>query len=130
VSANKVRFRGEEVSLPDLLASSERSRLVLKEGRNYGGKGVFLGQVTPEARWEEVVRTALETGGWIVQERLESLSYLYQCGEYGCAPHDVIWGPFVCGDTYAGVCLRMQPKRVGGAVNLSLEATQGVVLEV
>ena len=129
VLAEKVEFRGEEVSLPDLLVS-QRDRLVLKEGSNFDGKGVFLGRFTPEARWGELVRKALEQGGWIVQERLESLPYLYQCGEYGCAPHDVIWGPFVFGETFGGVSLRMQPKAAGGAVNLSLAATQGVVFEV
>jgi hypothetical protein len=129
VAAGRVWFRGEEVSLPDLLAS-ERDRLVLKEGRSWGGKGVHLGQFTTAARWEEVARQALETGGWVVQEKLESLPYLYQCGESGCAPHDVIWGPFVFGDLYGGVILRMQPKTASGAVNLSIAATEGVVLEV
>ena len=129
VSAERVEFHGEEVFLPDLL-TAERDRLVLKEGRNYGGKGVYLGRFTPAARWEEVVRTALKSGGWVVQERLDSTSYLYQCGEEGCAPHDVIWGPFVFGNTYGGVILRMQPKAAGGAVNLSLAATEGIVLEV
>jgi hypothetical protein len=129
VAAKKVRFRGEEVFLPDLLTTA-REKMVLKEGSNYGGKGVFLGEVTPEARWEELSRTALEKGGWIVQEKLESLPYLYQCGDSGCAPHDVIWGPFVVGNVYGGVILRMQPKAAGGAVNLSLAATEGVVLEV
>jgi len=129
VAAERVEFHGEEVFLPDLLAA-ERNRLVLKEGRSFGGKGVHLGRATSAARWEEVARTALESGGWVVQERLESLPYLYQCGESGCAPHDVIWGPFVFGDTYGGVILRMQPQAAGGAVNLSLAATEGIVLEV
>lgn len=129
VSARQVELAGETVYLPDLLAGA-RHRLVLKEGRSYGGKGVALGSSTSAERWEELVRTALEKGGWVVQEHLESLPYLYQCGESGCAPHDVIWGPFVVGDAYAGVILRMQPKTAGGAVNLSLAATEGAVFEV
>jgi hypothetical protein len=129
VTPQKVKFRGEEVFLPDLLATA-RERMVLKQGSNYGGKGVFLGEVTIAVRWEELSRTALEKGDWIVQEKLESLPYLYQCGDAGCAPHDVIWGPFVVGSFYGGVILRMQPKAAGGAVNLSLAATEGVVLEV
>jgi hypothetical protein len=130
VTAERVRFRGEEAFLPDLLIS-ERDRLVLKEGRNFGGKGVHLGRFTSAARWEEVSRRALETGGWVVQELLESLPYLYQCGEVGCAPHNVIWGPFVFGSLYGGVILRMQPQAAAsGAVNASLAATEGIVLEV
>jgi hypothetical protein len=42
----------------------------------------------------------------------------------------VVWGPFDFGDRYGGVILRMQPKAAGGAVNLSLHATAGIVLEV
>jgi hypothetical protein len=129
VSIQTVKFRGHEVFLPDLL-TAERESLVLKEGRNYGGKGVYLGCFTAPGAWEEVARTALEKGGWVVQERLESRPYLFQCGDHGCAPHDVIWGPFVFGSTYGGVILRMQPKAAGGAVNLSIAATEGIVLEV
>jgi hypothetical protein len=129
VTDQKVEFEGGEANLPDLLATA-RDRLVLKQGSNYGGKGVFLGRFTPAPRWDELVRQALESGDWVVQELLESRSYLYQCGDYGCAPHDVIWGPFVFGNTYGGVILRMQPKADGGAVNLSLTATEGIVFEV
>lgn len=129
VSPRTVRFEGEDAFLPDLLDAA-RDRLVLKEGRGYGGKGVFLGAHTPAAQWEEVASTALQSGKWIVQEKLESLPYLYQCGEEGSAPHDVIWGPFVLGGTYGGVILRMQPRATGGAVNLSREGTEGVVFEV
>ncbi len=125
----KVHYEEAEADLTNLLFSA-RDRLVLKEGSSYGGKGVFIGKVTSEARWDELVRQALASGGWVVQERLESSSYLFQCGDFGCAPHDVIWGPFVFGDTYGGVILRVQPKEMGGAVNLSLAATEGIVFEV
>jgi hypothetical protein len=129
VLARQTDFRGEPVFLPELLVA-ERERLVLKEATNYGGKGVFLGKFTSAAQWAELVRTALDKGGWVVQEHLTSLPYLYQSEEHGLSPHDVIWGPFVFGETYAGVILRMQPRVAGGAVNLSLAATEGVVLEV
>jgi hypothetical protein len=129
VAAARAQFEGEEVWLPDLLAT-ERCRLVLKEGRSSGGRGVYLGLATSPAEWEEVVRKALDGGGWVVQERLESLPYLYQCGDDGCVPHDVIWGPFVFGDVYGGVILRMQPKAARGVVNANLGATEGIVLEV
>lgn len=127
--AKPVRFRGEEVFLPDLLAGA-REQLVLKEGRNFGGQGVFLGRSISAARWEELVQSALAAGGWVVQEHLESLPYLFQCGEDGCAPHDVIWGPFVFGSTYGGVILRVQPQAMGGSINASQTATEGVVFEV
>jgi hypothetical protein len=129
VSAAWVEAHGERVFLPDLL-HARREALVLKEARNYGGKGVFLGRFMAADRWEEIARKALATGGWLVQEHLDSTPYLFQCGEDGCAPHDVIWGPFVFGGTYGGVILRVQPKAAGGAVNLSIAATEGIVFEV
>jgi hypothetical protein len=65
-----------------------------------------------------------------VQEIAESLPYLYQSGDYGCSIHDMVWGPFVFGERYGGVVLRMQPAAAGGPVNLNLSASEGIVLEV
>jgi hypothetical protein len=129
LQAKKMKLHGEEVFLPDLLAS-ERHGLVLKQGKSFGGKGVFLGRFTSASSWEELVRAALEAGDWVVQEHWDSLPYLYQYGEQGCAPHSVIWGPFVFGGTYGGVILRLQPQAVGGPVNLSRVATEGMIIEV
>jgi len=129
VAAGEVDYLGARVSLHDLLAL-KREDLVLKEVRSYGGRDVIVGRFAPAEKWEEQVRLALETKGWIVQEYMESLPYLFQCGAYGCAPHDAIWGPFYLGDTYGGAILRVQPKAAGGPVNLSLAATEGIVLEV
>lgn len=129
VTRGTTPFCGETVAFPDLLAA-HREELVLKEARSTGGRDVAIGIYTPPARWEELSREALESGGWVVQERLESLPYLYQAGDEGAVPHDMIWGPFVFGDEYAGVILRMQPKAVHGAVNSALGATSGIVIEV
>jgi hypothetical protein len=128
VRSEQVEFRGERASLPEVL-SRYREDMVLKEGTAAGGKGVLMGISTSAAEWEEAVRKALASGGWMVQERLESRPYLYQSGDSGCAIHDVIWGPFIFGQRYGGVILRMQPA-CGRPVNLSLTATEGIVLEV
>jgi hypothetical protein len=103
---------------------------VLKDADAFGGAGVVLGRFASAEEWRRTLDRALAEGDWVVQEILEFLPYLYQSGEYGCSIHDVIWGPFVFGDRYGGVVLRMQPKAAGGAVNLSLSATEGIVLEV
>lgn len=129
VFERRVTFHGDEVELADLLANA-RERLVLKFASSAGGKDVSLGRFTSPAAWSDVVRTAFANGSWIVQEKVESLPYLYQSGADGCSVHDVIWGPFFFGPTYGGMILRMQPKADGGAVNLSLTATEGIVLEV
>jgi hypothetical protein len=129
VAPGPVELEGKSYSLEELLVS-QRGRMVLKEGDSAGGKGVILGRFTPEPEWRQAIATAMKSGQWVVQEYLESRPYLYQSGDYGCSVHDVIWGPFVFGGEYAGVILRMQPRAAGGAVNLSLAATEGVVFEV
>ena len=122
-------FRGEAVAADELLAR-RREELVLKQGVSYGGLEVAIGRFTDPARWLELGRRALAQGGWVVQELAESLPYLYQTGERGCAPHDVIWGPFVFGDRYAGAFLRLQPKSAADVVNLTQHATQGAIVDV
>jgi hypothetical protein len=124
-----VDFAGETVPLRDLLLSRQES-FVLKDAASFGGKGVVLGRFTPVEEWRKALDRALANGRWVVQEHLESLPYLYQSGDHGCSIHDVIWGPFVFGGAYAGAILRMQPKADEGAVNLSLHATEGIILEV
>jgi len=124
-----VEFEGERCSLEDLLRARQE-RFVLKDATSSGGKGVLLGRFTPKDQWRKAIDTALANGRWVVQEHWESLPYLYQSGDYGCSIHDVIWGPFVFAGTYGGAILRMQPKANGGAVNLSLHATEGILLEI
>jgi hypothetical protein len=129
VSPEAVEYEGETRQLSDL-AVARQDRFVLKKGESVGGKDVLMGRTAHPEEWRQALDTAMAKGDWVVQEIQESLSYLYQSGAYGCSVHDMIWGPFVVGDAYGGLVLRMQPKAGGGAVNLSLKATEGVVLEV
>jgi hypothetical protein len=129
VRAERTRFRGERVFLPDLL-EARREELVVKNSLLYGGKEVYVGLYTSPARWEEVVRNALASKHWVTQEFIPSSPYLYQNGEYGCSPHNVIWGPFIFGERYGGAILRMQPMADATVVNLSLTATEGLIFEV
>jgi hypothetical protein len=129
VAPGAIDWQGKTQPLAELLAA-EQPRFVLKKAGGHGGSGVVLGKFAAPERWREALATALREGDWVVQETLESLPYLYQSGDYGCSIHDVIWGPFVFGDRYGGVVLRMQPAAAGGPVNLTLHATEGIVLEV
>jgi len=129
VLPGRADFYGEEMAMRDLLLA-RREELVLKAGLSYGGKAVAIGDFTPAQAWREAVDAALARGDWIVQERVESLPYLYQSGEHGCSPHDVIWGPFLFGETYGGLFLRMQPKADRTVVNLTQTATEGCAFEV
>jgi len=78
------------------------------------------------------VREAMEEGGWIVQERVESKPYFYP-PQPGAAPvpNTVIWGLFCTGSRYGGGCLRMLPQGAGeGIVSGGHGACEGAILEI
>lgn len=119
---------GERVDLLALVAA-ERERLVLKHARSLGGAKVHFGSCTSAARWEELVRAALEEEKWVVQELVESRPYAYQSGG-GWEAHDVVWGLFVFGSRFGGGFVRLLPKSVGGVVNTARGAEVSVLVEV
>jgi hypothetical protein len=129
VLLQEVEFHSEKAPLRNLLLA-RRDELVLKEALSYGGKGVAIGEFTPPATWESLVDRALTRVDSVVQERLNSLPYLYQHGVYGAEICDMIWGPFLFGRTYGGLFLRTQPKAARNVVNLTQAATEGTVFEV
>jgi hypothetical protein len=131
VSASRTTtWRGAEVQFPGFLLD-HRDDLVLKRGMGAGGAAVHVGRYLTPDDWEARVRKAVEEGGWIVQERVESKPYLYPL-QPGAAPvpQTVIWGLFCTGRRYAGGCLRMLPQGAGeGIVNGSRGACEGAILE-
>lgn len=119
-------FRDDaERPVPELLRR-HRADLVLKGALSFGGEDVVVGRVTEEAEWERAVETALEHGGWVVQEYLESVTYPLQLGDEGWAPHRLVWGPWVAGDEYAGLFVRLMPEARGPVVNMVTGATVGM----
>jgi hypothetical protein len=120
---------GERVYLPDHLLE-QREGLVLKRGYSIQGRDVCVGRFASAAAWEARVERALEEGGWIVQERLEFLPYLFQAPAGGVVPHDVVWGLFVFGEHYGGGFTRMTPRDSTGVINAARGATEGALLEV
>jgi len=134
LAAASAVWRGREVWLPEL-ALAAQPEMVIKQARAGRGAAVHLGAATPEPRWRERVELALAEGDWIVQERVEPLPYVHQHGERGWAPHDVVWGLFVLGDTYGGGFLSLAPRESrtetgGGVVNVMRGATVGAIFEV
>lgn len=107
-----------------------QAELVIKRATGSGGTEVVLGAGVGGADWSRHVQTALAQGDWIVQERLESLLYLYQLGDRGSFPHEVIWGPMTFGDRYGGDTMRVAPIGKPGVVNASRGARIGVLWEV
>jgi hypothetical protein len=130
VVADKFTSRnGKRHYVPDVLLE-HREELVLKAASSYGGLDVVIGRWTAPGEWERRVDEALEEGFWIAQDWVEPPSYLYRCGNRGCALHHVVWGLFVYGPTYAGGCLRMTPTAHQKVVNSTQGAEEGIFFEV
>ena len=113
----EVRFQGRDWDLAELLFE-RREDMVLKPCRSIGGKDVAIGSSTTPEEWRAAVDTALANDLWIAQEFVPSKRYL-ALSRNGIEPHDLIWGPFAFGGRFGGNFLRLQPTRVGGAINLS-----------
>lgn len=128
VEPREVRYDGREWDLPTLL-EERRGDMVLKSCRSIGGKDVAIGGVCTPEEWRSAIATALSGGLWIAQEFVPSKSYLV-LSESGVEPHDLIWGPFAFGGRFGGNFLRLQPTRVGGAINLSRAGSATSTYEV
>ncbi|WP_420130335.1 hypothetical protein [Longimicrobium sp.] len=131
VSPRTTTWRGAEVQFPGFLVD-HRDSLVLKRGMGIGGAAVHVGRYLTPEDWEARVGEAMEKGGWIVQERVESRPYVYppRPGDVP-VPNTVIWGLFCTGRRYAGGCLRMLPQDAGeGIVNGARGAYEGAILEI
>ncbi|MFL5384801.1 MAG: hypothetical protein ACJ8GN_19940 [Longimicrobiaceae bacterium] len=131
VSSSTTTWRGAEVQFPGFLLD-HRDDMVLKRGLGAEGHGVHVGRYLAPDAWEARVREAVEEGGWIVQEWVESRPYFYPF-QPGAAPvpHTVIWGLFCTGWRYGGCWLRMLPQGTGeGVVNSARGACEGAILEI
>jgi hypothetical protein len=110
---------------------SNRETLVIKPGTGFGGKGVCVGRKSSEKEWEEALKTAIKEKSWLVQELVESSPGLYQAGETGCEPHDMVWGFFIFGSRCCGAWNRvMTQKSNKGVINCHQGATVSIIFEV
>jgi hypothetical protein len=128
--AGPVEYQGVRHDLVGLLRR-ERERFVLKKGWSWEGRDVVVGRFIPQGEWERWIDQTLAAGGWLAQEYVESLPYLYQHGEQGAEIHSVVWGTFCLGGRYGGGFLRMMPNGQGdGVINSARGATEGYIFEV
>jgi len=110
---------------------TNKDKLVIKPSEGRGGEGVYIGQHIPQSQWEELLDTAVRQKNWLVQEYVRSLPLLYQHGEMGCEPHNVVWGFFVLGAQYGGTTIRVLPqKHDKGVINYHQGAKISVLFEV
>jgi len=123
-------FKGEWKKLEDIIFS-ERENLVIKPAEGLGGEDVYIGCNTSAAIWKEMVKIASVRKKWLVQEYVESFSYLYQAGEVGCAEHNAVWGIYVFDSQYAGTFLRiLLVKNSTDVINSRRGAEETPVFEV
>jgi uncharacterized circularly permuted ATP-grasp superfamily protein len=52
-------------------------KLVLKPNDDYGGHGIYIGWSLSESEWNEAINTALERGGYLVQERVSTAKEMF-----------------------------------------------------
>ncbi len=123
-------WRGAEVQFPGFLLG-HRDELVLKRGLGAGGREVHVGRYLAPEVWEARVREAVAEGRWVVQERVDSRSYLYP-PQHGAAPipHTVVWGLFCVGPRYGGGFLRMLPHGAGEGVVGTNGSHESAILEI
>ncbi len=56
---------------------SNQSKLVLKPNDDYGGHGIYIGWILDESQWSEAIKTALENGDYLVQERVKTSKEIF-----------------------------------------------------
>jgi hypothetical protein len=123
-------YKGEPVKL-ETLVPAHREQLILKPSNSIAGTNVFIGKNTPQQKWEQICHQALTQKSWLVQEYVASVPYLYQFDEEGSVIHDAVWGFFVCGSTYAGLCVRVLPMaNTSGVINDAQGAVTSIAFEV
>lgn len=67
--ATETSHGGDRIDLLEW-ARTNRGKLVLKPNDDYGGHGIFIGWTSSESQWDDAMSTALNTGDYLVQERV------------------------------------------------------------
>ena len=124
-----VLFEGRKVDLERLL-TERREDFVIKPAGGAEGVGVYVGRFTAEQEWRDALQQGLREPGWLAQRFVAGQPAVFQAGERGSHPHDLIWGAFVCGDEYGGCFMRLAPLGHGGVINSARGAKESVLLEV
>jgi hypothetical protein len=118
------------IKLPNFLLAN-KDKFILKPAKGYGGKDILIGKRIPGGEWEELIKTAMNRKDWLVQEFVDSSPGLYQAGENGCERHDMVWGFFVLGSTFAGAWVRVLPQKNNkGIINCHQGASVSLIFEV
>jgi hypothetical protein len=111
-------FRVTEETAPEAIA--HRSRMVLKPGSDYGGRGIVFGDQVSEEEWAAAIAAAAAAGsGFICQQRLDEL---WTSPGFNGTEYHVCLGPLVFAGKYAGTFVRQADAASG---NLVINVKQG-----
>ncbi len=72
----KTEYYGEEIDLIEWTRENA-NKLVLKPNDDYGGHGIYIGWASSEEEWDQAIKNALETGDYLVQERVQTSKELF-----------------------------------------------------
>jgi hypothetical protein len=123
-------YKGEPISLADFILFN-KDILVIKPSLGLGGEGVYLGKSMSTGEWEEVVKNAFRKKDMLVQELVESGSFMYRYGETGSNLFDMVWGFLIFGSQYSGAFLRVMLKKdLPRVLNAHQGAQVSIVFEV
>lgn len=113
-------FRVTEGTAAEALVN--RSRMVLKPGSDYGGRGIVFGDQVSDEEWATAIGAAAAGSGFICQQRLDELwtSRAFNGTEY--RDYYVCLGPLVFAGEYAGTFVRQADAASG---NLVINVKQG-----
>lgn len=129
VERRAVERDGVERALPEMLLA-DRGAFVLKAATAVGGQGVVVGAFATPEEWRAAVERALAEGSWIAQEFLDTPTFPFQAGDEGWTPHRLVWGPFLFGDDFGGLFVRVLPVAGGPVVNLGRGAQVALAFTV
>jgi hypothetical protein len=68
--------KNEEINLVEWTREN-KGVLVLKPNDDYGGHGIYIGWASDENEWEEAIKTALDNGDYLVQERVKTSKEMF-----------------------------------------------------
>ncbi|NOQ27230.1 MAG: hypothetical protein GQ564_17860 [Bacteroidales bacterium] len=115
-------YKDENCSLKSMVLKKQ-TNFVLKRSLGSSGDDVFIGSKVSSEIWREKVELALKEESWIVQEYVKPQDYWYQINQNEAALHEIVFGFFVFGTTYAGGYVRLLPSdNEYGIINAKLGA--------
>lgn len=122
VAPGDVEFHGGSRDLPGLVRERRRD-LVLKEATSNGGQDVVMGDEVPAADWERLLGRALDSGNWVVQERVVVTPFPVRVldaadGRLVDGRYTGLLSPFLIGGREAGITQRFSARQ-GGLVSLT-----------